>query len=88
MVKCTVKTISIPTYPEPKAEELPMFAENRVHQRTSGDPYPNRVVLKVDRSCKPEREYCCVELENDYIKLQILPQLGGRIYSAYDKKWL
>ena len=86
MVKCTVKTISIPTYPEPKAEELPMFAENRVHQRTSGDPYPNRVVLKVDRSCKPEREYCCVELENDYIKLQILPQLGGRIYSAYDKK--
>lgn len=45
------KTV-IPTYPQPQPEELPMFAENRVHQRTSGRPYPNKVVLSVDRSCK------------------------------------
>lgn len=39
----------IPTYIQPEAEELPMFAENRVHQRSSGDPYPNKVVLRVNR---------------------------------------
>ena len=48
-VKCEVIKLVIPTYPEPKAEDLPMFAENRVHQRTSGNPYPNKVVLKVNR---------------------------------------
>lgn len=48
-VKCEIKKLIIPTYPEPPAEEPPMFAENRVHQRTSGRPYPNKVVLKVNR---------------------------------------
>ena len=32
-VKCEIKKLVIPTYPEPAAEEMPMFAENRVHQR-------------------------------------------------------
>ena len=26
-------------YDSPAAEEMPMFAENRVHQRSSGNPY-------------------------------------------------
>ena len=50
--KVTVGEIIIPTYPEPPAEEMPMFAENRVHQRTSGRPYPNKVVMQVDRTHK------------------------------------
>ncbi len=75
----------IPTYPSPAPEELPMFAENRVHQRTSGDPYPNRVVLRVNREEKIDREYAMVVLENRYLRVEILPEIGGRIYSAYDK---
>ena len=43
-VKCEIKT-----------EEMPMFAENRVHQRTSGRPYPNKVVLKVNREKKIDK---------------------------------
>ena len=31
--------ILIDTYKEASRENLPMFAENRVHQRTSGNPY-------------------------------------------------
>lgn len=80
-----VKQLVIPTYPEPAAETLPMFAENRVHQRTSGRPYPNKVVLRVNRDKPIERTYEVVEMENEYIKIQILPEIGGRIYSAYDK---
>ena len=42
----TEEVVKIPTYKEGKTENLPMFAENRVHQRTSGNPFPNKVVLE------------------------------------------
>ncbi len=85
-VKLKVEKMVIPTYPEPCAEDMPMFAENRVHQRTSGRPYPNKVVLEVDRSRKEDKEYTVVTLENEYVKIEILPEIGGRIYSALDKR--
>lgn len=81
----TVSKLMIPTYAEPVAEELPMFAENRVHQRTSGRPYPNKVVMQVDRTERKDKEYTLVCLENEYLKIEILPEIGGRIYSALDK---
>ena len=34
----TIRKIVIPTYAEAPAEKLPMFAENRVHQRFTGNP--------------------------------------------------
>ena len=81
----SVETLILPTYLEPSAEELPMFAENRVHQRSSGDPYPNKIVSAVDRVNRVDKEYTIVHLENDYVRIEILPELGGRIYSALDK---
>ena len=55
----TKEYIFIETYPEAKAENLPMFAENRVHQRTSGNPYPNKVVLEGNgKSRKRESTLC------------------------------
>lgn len=84
-VIATIEKIVIPTYPEPKAEDLPMFAENRVHQRSSGRPYPNKIVLKVDREHKEDKEYTVVRLENEYLCLYILPEIGGRVYAAKDK---
>ena len=80
-----VERLTLPTYLEPAAEELPMFAENRVHQRTSGDPYPNKIVSSVDRVNRVDKEYTLVRLENDYVRVEILPEIGGRIYSALDK---
>ena len=80
-----ITTLVLPTYPEPEAEELPMFAENRVHQRTSGNPYPNKIVSAVDRQHREDREYTLVVLENDYVRIEVLPEIGGRIYSATDK---
>ena len=50
---------------------MPMFAENRVHQRTSGRPYPNKVVLRVDRENKIGKEYTVVVLGNEYLKIEI-----------------
>lgn len=76
---------TIPTYPVPAVEEMPMFAELRGHQGTSGNPYPSRVVQKVDREHRADRDYTVIRLENDYIRVCILPELGGRIFEAYDK---
>ena len=73
----TVETLVLPTYLEPAAEELPMFAENRVHQRSSGDPYPNKIVSATDRVNRVDREYIAVRLENDYISVVVLPEIGG-----------
>ncbi|MEE1025941.1 MAG: hypothetical protein U0L55_02890 [Acutalibacteraceae bacterium] len=39
-VKCEIKKFVLPTYPKPAAEEMTMFAENRVHQHARGRP-PN-----------------------------------------------
>ena len=79
------ETWSIPTYPSPEAEEMPMFAETRIHQGTSGNPYPSRVVTKVDREHRAERNYTVIRLENEYIRVAVIPELGGRVFEAYDK---
>lgn len=79
-------TIKIPVYPSGEAEKLPVFAENRVHQRTSGAPYPNAVTADARISDVPEeRTLRAVVLENDFIRVTILPELGGKIFSAQDK---
>ena len=82
----SVTKLTIPTYPEAPFEPLPMFAETRVHQRSSGNPYPNAVVIHTRSSELVEREYAAVILENAYIRLTILPELGGRIFRAVDKR--
>lgn len=80
-----IGTLSIPTYPEPAKEEMPLFAEHRVHQRSTGRPYPNKAVLEVNRVTKIDREYTVVHLENEYLDVLVLPEIGGRIFAAQDK---
>lgn len=76
--------ILLPTYSIGKAEKNPMFLEKRVYQGSSGVVYPYPVVEKVEDTCE-EKCYHAVYLENEYIKVMILPQLGGRVQMAYDK---
>ena len=77
--------MTLPTYREPAEEDFPIFAESRVHQRSSGNPYPQKVVCAVDRTSPAEKEYTAVRLENEYLRVILLPELGGRIFEAYDK---
>ncbi|MGM9626140.1 MAG: DUF5107 domain-containing protein, partial [Eubacteriales bacterium] len=84
-VDAAVEQWSIPTYPIPEAEEMPMFAETSNHQGTTGNPYPNRVVSSADSEHRQDRNWTVIRLENDYIRLAIIPALGGRIFEAYDK---
>lgn len=84
-VQVAVETWKIPTYPIPDAEEMPMFAETSIHQGTTGNPYPNRVVSAADGEHRSEQDWEVIRLENDYIRLAVIPALGGRIFEAYDK---
>ena len=83
-VRCFEQQVVIPTYPVQQADPNPMFFENRVYQGSSGKVYPNpftdRVALeKVDKS------YRAIVLENEYLQLMILPEIGGRIHAGLDK---
>ena len=55
-----------------------MFLEKRVYQGSSGKVYPLPVVDKIldERRDQP---YTAVFLENDYLLVMVLPELGGRI---------
>jgi tetratricopeptide (TPR) repeat protein len=83
-VKAWVEKISIPTYETGKPEKNPMFLEKRVYQGSSGQVYPHAVIESISNQ-KINKEYQAVFLENDYLKIMVLPELGGRIQRAYDK---
>ena len=61
-----------------------MFLEKRVYQGSSGVVYPYAVVEKIEDTCE-NKSYHAVWMENEYIKVMILPELGGRVQMAYDK---
>ncbi|QEC79264.1 tetratricopeptide repeat protein [Mucilaginibacter ginsenosidivorax] len=76
--------VIIPTYGVGKPDKNPMFFEKRVYQGSSGVVYPNPVIEKIADE-KEDKEYTGLFLENKYLKVMILPQLGGRIQTAFDK---
>lgn len=74
----------IPTYEVGEPDKNPMFLEKRVYQGSSGKVYPYPTTEKISHE-KKDKEYKAVYLENEYLKIMILPELGGRIQRAYDK---
>src|SRR5678816_998220 len=78
------ETVQIPTYPIGAPEKNPMFLEKRIYQGSSGVVYPHAVIEKILNE-KIDKTYQAVFLENQYIRVMILPELGGRIQMAYDK---
>lgn len=83
-VRIWEERIVLPTYEVGQADKNPMFLEGRVYQGSSGKVYPYPTIESVS-DVKTDREYRAVWLENEYLKVMILPELGGRIQRAYDK---
>jgi len=76
--------IIIPTYETGVPEKNPVFLEKRVYQGSSGVVYPYPVIEKISDE-KINKQWHAVFLENEYLKIMILPELGGRVQMAYDK---
>jgi len=83
-VRCWEQQVVIPTYPVQEADPNPMFLEKRVYQGSSGKVYPNPFTDRVALE-KSDVSYKAILLENEYIQLMILPEIGGRIFTGLDK---
>jgi tetratricopeptide (TPR) repeat protein len=83
-VKVWQEPVIIPTYGIGTPDKNPMFFEKRVYQGSSGVVYPHPVIEKIYDE-KQNKTYNGLFLENEYLKIMILPELGGRVQMAYDK---
>jgi tetratricopeptide (TPR) repeat protein len=74
----------IPTYLAAPPSPVPRFYEGRTYQgaKATFHPYPVQDVLT---DIKTNKSYKALFLENQYIQISVLPELGGRIFSAVDK---
>lgn len=83
-VRAWEQGVTIPTYPEQVPDKNPMFFEKRVYQGSSGKVYPNPITDRVSKE-KSEKTHKAIFLENEYLYLMILPEIGGRIHIGQDK---
>ncbi|HLJ75888.1 MAG TPA: DUF5107 domain-containing protein [Acidobacteriaceae bacterium] len=70
----------LPAPPNPN----PLFLERRVYQGSSGRVYPLPIIDRI-RSEPQDHRWRAVHLENEYIRIMILPEIGGRIHVGLDK---
>lgn len=83
-VRLTEGTVTIPTHVVGPPEKNPFFYTGRVYQGAKGMvyPYPMQDHLTDEKRDVKYRQVC---LENEYVKVCLLPELGGRIFEAVDK---
>ena len=72
------------TYIQTPPNVMPRFYEGRNHQgvqrRIYPYPFDDGLTTRTE-----EVEYPMIFLENEYIRLKVTPEQGGRLYAAYDK---
>ncbi len=78
------KLITIPTYRAGAPEKNPVFIEKRAYQGSTGKVYPVPICERISE-VKEDVTYRAVILENDWLYVMVLPELGGRIQRALDK---
>ncbi|WP_323959530.1 DUF5107 domain-containing protein [Arthrobacter sp. JZ12] len=83
-VACWSEPVTIDTYEPEEPDEYPLFLDRRVYQGSSGRVYPIPFTDRISTTKRP-RLWQAVHLENQWIRLMILPELGGRIHIGYDK---
>lgn len=83
-VKAWEGTIDLPTYRVNAPEKAPLFERDFAYQRAKRGVYPyamndNPTNEKVDST------HLALFIENDYLKVCVLPDIGGRLFYATDK---
>ena len=74
----------IPTYEAGPPDPNPMFYFGRASQGAEGRTYPYPLYDNLTNR-KVTRTYRLVYLENEFLKVGIAPEIGGRIFSGVDK---
>jgi tetratricopeptide (TPR) repeat protein len=83
-VKIWAEPLVIPTYKVAPPDSNPMFYKGEVYQGAKKSIYPYPFLDKLT-DVRENKTYNALCLENDYVKICFLPELGGRLFSALDK---
>ncbi len=83
-VKMWEEPLILPTYGVGEPERNPVFYNGKVYQGARGVQYPYPLQDKLT-DIRADQSYTAVYLENEYVKVCVLPEIGGRIFSALDK---
>jgi tetratricopeptide (TPR) repeat protein len=84
-VKAWRAPVSMLTYMPGAPDPNPLFLEKRVYQGSSGRVYPLPVIDYVGRVPHPH-SWDAVHIENEFLRLMVLPAIGGRIHVGVDKR--
>ncbi len=76
--------LTLPTYEIKPSEKSPMFFNHQSYQGASRYIYPYALQDNIS-NLKTNKTYKALYLENKYIKLCVLPEIGGRLFYATDK---
>ena len=83
-VKIYETTLVLPTYLPAAPDKNPMFLEKRVYQGSSGKVYPLPFTDRIAE--KPvDRKWKAIWIENEFLRVLVLPEIGGRIHAIQDK---
>ncbi len=74
----------IDTYEPQEPDRFPQFLDRRVYQGSSGRVFPLPFHERIASEKRPHR-WEAVHLENRWVRVVVLPELGGRIHIGYDK---
>jgi hypothetical protein len=74
--KAVIQEVERPMTTYPFSDPDPVARPGRVYPYFRFDVYTNHPVTQ---------EWRMVELENDYIRLAIMPDMGGKVWEAYEK---
>ena len=83
-VKAWTESVVIPTYHPLPPDKNPMFLEKRVYQGSSGRVYPLPFTNRISPEAV-EHTWQAVHLENEFLRVMVLPEIGGRIHVGLDK---
>ena len=83
-VKIWKESVALPTCLVDPPDQNPRFYDGRAYQGAQGRIYPYPIYESLSDT-RVMKDYDMVYLENEYIKINILPEIGGRLFGALDK---
>ncbi len=83
-VRIWEEELVLPTYLVDPPEKSPMFFDNDSYQGASRVIYPYPLEDDFTNE-KVDKAYKAVYIENEYLKVCVLPEIGGRLFYATDK---
>ena len=75
----------LPTYLPEAPDRYPAYLDRRVYQGSSGRVFPLPFHDRISE-IPADHTWTGLHLENEHLRVLVLPELGGRIQYAYDKR--